>query len=59
MMETTHIKSIVDKAMENAKAAGFGRTAQLEHALRALQQAAPDVSEEEARTALRRVLRHE
>ncbi|MDX1401488.1 MAG: hypothetical protein R3245_06175 [Kiloniellales bacterium] len=59
MVDTTHIKDIVERAMENAKAAGFDRSTQLEHALRALQQAAPEVSEKDARTALRRVVRSE
>ena len=51
------IKSIIEKSLHNAEAAGFGRTEQLEHALRALHQVMPEVGEEEARTAIRRVAR--
>ena len=51
------MKAIIEKSLSNAEAAGFGRTEQLEHALRALHQAMPEVGEEEARTAIRRVAR--
>ena len=59
MMDPTKIRDIVEKAVDNAKAAGYGRTEQIEHAVRALRQIDPHVSEQDAITAVRRVLRHE
>jgi hypothetical protein len=57
MMDPTKIRDIVEKALGNAKAAGFGRTEQIEHAVRALRQVDPQVSEEDAITAVRRIMR--
>ena len=53
----THQPLSTHKIFGNAKAAGFGRTEQIEHAVRALRQVDPQVSEEDAITAVRRIMR--
>ena len=59
MMDPTKIRVVVEKAVTNAVAAGFGRTEQIEHAVRALREMDPGLSEGNAITAVRRVLRHD
>ena len=56
MMDTAKIKGVVEKAVGNAEAAGFGRTEQIEHAVRVLREIEPTLSEESAITAVRRVM---
>ena len=59
MKDPAKVKELVERALSNAKAAGFGRTEQIEHAVRALRAADPMVSNEDAITAVRRILRHD
>jgi hypothetical protein len=57
MMDPAKIKGVVEKAVGSAEAAGFGRTEQIEHAVRVLREMEPTLSEENAITAVRRVMR--
>ena len=57
MPDTHETRRIIEKALENARAAGFGVTAQTEHAVRALMQVRPEMSEPDAVKAVLRVER--
>ena len=57
MPKTHEIRAIVEKALENARAAGFGATRQTEHAVRTLMQLHPEMSEQDAVKAVLRVER--
>ena len=57
MTDTHQIRQIVEKALDNARKAGLGATAQTEHAVRALLQLRPEMSEADAIKAVLRVER--
>ena len=57
MTDTSDIRRVIEQALANARKAELGATGQTEHAVRALLQMHPELSEQEAVTAVRRVLR--
>ena len=57
MMDTHQTRQIVEKALANAQKAGLGATAQTEHAVRALLQLRPEMSETDAIKAVLRIER--
>lgn len=57
MVDTAHIRGIIEKALENARAADLDVPQQIEHAVRALLQMHPELSQQDAITAVRRVMR--
>lgn len=57
MVDTYEVRRIVETALSNAAKAGLGVTEQTEHAVRALLQLRPELSEDQAIQAVRRVQR--
>ena len=57
MTDTHDIRRIIEQALANARNAELGTTGQTEHAVRALLQMHPELSGQDAVTAVRRVLR--
>ena len=57
MTDTSDIRRVIEKALANAQEAELGVTKQTEHAVRAVLQMHPEISEEEAVRAVRRVRR--
>ncbi len=57
MTDTSDVRRIVEKALANAKEAGLDVTKQSEHAMRALLQMHPELTDEKARQAVLRILR--
>lgn len=57
MSDTHDIRRIIERALENAKKAELGVTQQSEHAVRAVLQMHPELSEQEAVQAVQRVMR--
>ena len=55
MTETLELKSIINKALNNARAAGFGFAQQIEHAVRSVRQVHPEIDESDAVTAVLRI----
>lgn len=57
MTNTYEVRRLIEKALEHACAADLGVTEQTEHAVRALLQAHPEMSEVDAIKAVQRVQR--
>ncbi|MDH3472763.1 MAG: hypothetical protein OEM59_03635 [Rhodospirillales bacterium] len=57
MTDTEDIRRVIEKALENARAAELGVTKQTEHAVRAVLQMHPELTESEAVRAVQRVMR--
>lgn len=57
MAKTYEVREIVEKALANAEAAGLGATQKTEHAVRALLQLRPEMTEDDAVKAVLRVER--
>lgn len=57
MADTLDIRRIIEKALANAQEANLSPTKQTEHAVRAVMQMHPELKQEDAVTAVRRVLR--
>lgn len=57
MTDTFEVRQIVEKALANAEKAGLDVSKQTEHAVRALLQMRPEMTEPDAIQAVRRVQR--
>ena len=57
MTSTYEVRRLIEKALDHARAAELGVTEQTEHAVRALLQAHPEMSELDAIKAVQRVQR--
>ena len=55
MMDTFELNRIVNKALNNARAAGFSVTKQIEHAVRSVRQVHPEIDTSDAVTAVLRI----
>ncbi len=57
MVDTAHVRQVIETALANAREANLGIMEQMQHASRSVMQAHPELSEEDAVTAVRRVMR--
>jgi hypothetical protein len=57
MVDTAHVRQVIEIALANAREANMSVIEQLQHASRSVMQAHPELSEEDAMTAVRRVMR--
>lgn len=57
MVDTAHVRQVIEKALANAREANMGVTEQIQHAARSVMQVHPELSQEDAVTAVRRVMR--
>ena len=57
MTDTSDIRRVIEQALANARKAELGATGQTEHAVRAILQMHPELSEQEAVQAVQRVMR--
>lgn len=55
MTDTLELKRIVNKALNNARAAGFSFAQQIEHAVRSVRQIHPEIDTSDAVTAVLRI----
>jgi hypothetical protein len=57
MVDTAHVRQVIEIALANAREANMGVTEQIQHAARSVMQVHPELSQEDAVTAVRRVMR--
>lgn len=57
MTETFEVRQIIEKALANAEKAGLDVSKQTEHAVRAVLQVRPEMTEDQAIEAVRRIQR--
>ena len=57
MVNTAHVRQVIEKALTNAREAKLGVTEQIQHAARSVMQMHPELSQQDAVTAVRRVMR--
>ena len=57
MVDTAHVRQVIEKALEHAREADLGVTEQMEHAVRSVMQMHPELKQQDAVQAVRRVMR--
>jgi hypothetical protein len=57
MVDTAHVRQVIEKALTNAREAKLGIIEQMQHAARSVMQMHPELSQEDAVTAVRRIMR--
>ena len=57
MVDTAHVRQVIEKALANAREANLGVIEQMQHASRSVMQMHPELSEQDAVIAVRRVMR--